>query len=48
LLRLTSRELTLIYSNAKEAFVTGTVADGEHLVTTGLHRLVPGQLVRIQ
>lgn len=48
LLRLTSRELTLIYSNAKEAFVTGTVVDGEHLVTTGLHRLVPGQLVRIQ
>ncbi len=48
LFHLKPRDLTMISLTANEAFVTGTVADGELLVATGLHRLVLGQLVRVQ
>ena len=47
LMRLNRRELQLIHSEADRAFVRGTLRDGELVVATGLHRLVPGQLVRI-
>ena len=45
--KLSRRELKLIYNTATHAFVTGTVTEGERLVTMGLHKLVAGQLVRV-
>jgi membrane fusion protein, multidrug efflux system len=47
LMRLDRRELQLLHSEADRAFVRGTLLDGEVVVASGLHRLVPNQLVRI-
>ena len=33
---------------SERAFVRGTLRDGDRVVTTGLHRLVPGQRVRVE
>ena len=41
------RELQLLNSEEDRAFVRGTLRDGEMVVASGLHRLVPGQQVRI-
>jgi len=41
------RELQLLHSEESRAFVRGTLRDGEIVVASGLHRLVPGQWVRI-
>lgn len=45
--KLSRRELKLIYNDATRAYVTGTLSDDERVVTTGLQRLVPDQLVRL-
>ena len=41
------RELQLLHSEAERAFVRGTLRDGEQVGADGLHRVVPGQLVRV-
>jgi len=40
------RELQLLHSESERAFVRGTLRDGERVGADGLHRLVPGQVVR--
>ena len=42
------RELELIYQENDQVYVRGTLSDGEAVVVSGLHRLVPGQNVKIQ
>ena len=43
---LSRQELQIIYMDGDRAFVRGTLREGDRIVTGGLHRLVPGQLVR--
>lgn len=45
--RLRRRQLELLYQQDDRVYVRGTLADGERVVTGGLHRLVPDQLVQI-
>ncbi len=45
--RITRIELELLHSESERAFVRGTFSDGDRIVANGLHRVVPGQLVRI-
>lgn len=45
--KVSLRELQLLHSEEDRAFVRGTLRDGEVVVASGLHRLVPGQWVRI-
>jgi len=45
--RLRRRELEIIHLDGDRVYVRGTLKDGELVVTEGLHRLVPDQLVRI-
>ncbi|MCZ6811995.1 MAG: efflux RND transporter periplasmic adaptor subunit [Planctomycetota bacterium] len=44
---LERRELEVLHQEADRVFVRGTLGDSEHVVVVGLHRLVPGQRVRI-
>ena len=41
------RELQLVHAEAERVFVRGTLRDGERVVATGLHRVVPGQKVHL-
>lgn len=41
------RELEVLHEEADRVFARGTLADGEAVVSGGLHRLVPGQRVRV-
>ncbi|MBW2312724.1 MAG: efflux RND transporter periplasmic adaptor subunit [Deltaproteobacteria bacterium] len=41
------RELEVIHAESDRVFVRGTLRGGERVVATGLHRLVPGQQVRL-
>ncbi len=45
--RLRRRELEIVHQEADRVFVRGTLADGELIVTEGMQRLVPDQLVRL-
>lgn len=45
--RLSRRELEVIHQEGDEVYVRGTLGAGEEVVTEGLQRLVPEQLVRI-
>jgi RND family efflux transporter MFP subunit len=47
LYRVEARDLQLLYSDELRAFVEGGLNSGETVVTEGVHKLVPGQLVRI-
>ncbi len=40
------REVEVIYTESDRAFVRGLLQPGEEIVTSGTHRLVPGQLVQ--
>ncbi len=44
---LARQELQLIYTDGNRVFVRGTLENGNRIVSGGIHRLVPGQLVRI-
>lgn len=44
---LERRELEVLHQEADRVFVRGTLGDNEQVVADGLHRLVPGQRVRI-
>jgi RND family efflux transporter MFP subunit len=46
LFRVERRELQVVHVEADRAYVTGTLKDGDRIVTTGVHRIVQGQLVR--
>lgn len=41
------REVQALHSEGDRLFVRGTLKDGDRLVATGLHRLVPGQIVHL-
>ncbi|MDJ0654981.1 MAG: efflux RND transporter periplasmic adaptor subunit [Xanthomonadales bacterium] len=45
---LEARDVRVLYADQTRAFVSGAVTDGESIVSSGLHRLVPGQTVRVQ
>jgi RND family efflux transporter MFP subunit len=45
--RLGRRELEVVHQAGDEVYVRGTLQGGEQVVTEGLHRLVPDQLVRL-
>jgi len=45
---LVRRELQIIHTQAERVFVRGTLRAGDQIVSSGLHRLVAGQLVRPQ
>ena len=47
-LRIDRREAEVLHAEAERAFVRGTLRDGERVVATGLHRLVPGQRVALE
>lgn len=40
-----ARDVQIHHSRAEKVFVSGALADGERIVATGVHRLVPGQQV---
>ena len=40
------RSVQVLFANNKQAYVTGALADGEQVIASGLHRLVPGQTVK--
>ncbi|MEM7024523.1 MAG: hypothetical protein AAF637_18385, partial [Pseudomonadota bacterium] len=40
------RELQLLHSEVDRVYVRGTLQPAEQVIVSGLHRLVPGQLVR--
>lgn len=42
---LERRLVEILHADAERAFVRGTLQDGDRVVTTGVHRLVPGQRV---
>lgn len=44
---LSRQELQVIYTDSNRVFIRGTVQNGERVISGGIHRLVPGQLVRI-
>ncbi|MGH0038490.1 MAG: efflux RND transporter periplasmic adaptor subunit [Myxococcota bacterium] len=41
------REVEVLHAESDRAFVRGTLRDGDQVVATGLHRLVPGQRVSV-
>jgi len=45
--QLSRREVQVLYHNADQAFVRGTLQDGDKVVVGGQHRLTPGMLVRV-
>ncbi len=44
---VTRAEVEVLHAEADRAFVRGTLADGDLVVRAGIHRLVPGQRVRL-
>ena len=45
--RLAVQPLEVLYQDGDRVYVRGPLAAGEILVAAGLHRVVPGQLVRV-
>ncbi len=45
--RIEPRFVEVIYEESDRVFVSGNVEDGARIVADGLHRVVPGQLVRL-
>jgi len=43
--RLQRRQVELLHQSGETVFVRGDITDGDTIVISGLHRLVPGQLV---
>ncbi len=40
------KSVEVLYTDGQRVFARGTLQDGDRLITSGSHRLVPGQLVR--
>ncbi|QDU40370.1 Macrolide export protein MacA [Maioricimonas rarisocia] len=45
--RVERRTVEVVHTEEDQALVRGTVYDGDRIVVNGLHRIVPGQLVRV-
>ena len=45
--KIERRDVQVIHGETDRVFVRGTLRDGERAVVTGLHRLVPGQRVKL-
>ncbi len=45
--RLQPRPINIIYQDGDKAYVNGALDDGDQVVVSGLHRIVPGQFVRL-
>ena len=43
---LERRPVQVIHAEADRAFVSGTLVEGDRVVASGVHRLVPGARVR--
>lgn len=41
------RSVNVLYANSERAFISGAVDDGEAIIASGLHRVVPGQPVKV-
>jgi prepilin-type processing-associated H-X9-DG protein len=41
------RSVNVLYADGQRAFVSGAIEDGEAIIASGLHRVVPGQPVQI-
>ncbi len=46
--RVRFENVQLLHTSGDRVYVTGTVRDGARLIATGLHRVVPGMLVRAE
>ncbi len=46
-LRVEQRDLQVIHVETDRVFVDGTLQDGDRIVANGIHRIVPGQPVRL-
>jgi RND family efflux transporter MFP subunit len=46
--RVERRPLEVLYADGERAYVRGTLRDGDEIAASGVHRLVPGQQVRVQ
>lgn len=46
-LRVERRDVQIIHNETDRVFVRGTLRDGERVVASGMHRLVPGQAVKL-
>jgi RND family efflux transporter MFP subunit len=46
--RIEARDVSIRYSEGERVFISGAVHAGELVVSTGLHRVAPGQLVRLE
>jgi RND family efflux transporter MFP subunit len=46
-LNLESRTVEVIYTDGERAFVRGALSEGDRLVTSGTHKLSPGQAVKL-
>ncbi|MEZ9048815.1 MULTISPECIES: efflux RND transporter periplasmic adaptor subunit [unclassified Vibrio] len=40
------RSVQVLFANNQQAYVSGAIEDGEQVIASGLHRLVPGQIVK--
>jgi RND family efflux transporter MFP subunit len=47
LYRVSRREVQVLHSETERAYVRGAMSDGDIVVASGLHRVVPGQIVRL-
>jgi hypothetical protein len=47
LYRASRREVQVLYSETERVYVRGAISDGDMVVASGLHRVVPGQIVRL-
>ena len=46
--RVERRPLEVLYADSERAYVRGTLRDGDEIAASGVHRLVPGQAVRVE
>lgn len=45
--RVERRPLEVLYADSERAYVRGTLRDGDQIAASGVHRLVPGQAIRV-
>jgi hypothetical protein len=45
--RIEKRDIRILYATGKEAYIQGAVLAGQHIISDGLHRYVPGQQVTL-
>ena len=45
--KISKQSVEIIYQQESQAYVRGTLRDGQLLVTDGTHRVVPGQSIEV-